>query len=316
VFARVAAGAAALFAGVEPATAQEEEEPSADQVQACASAYEQAQVNRNAGKLVEAQEHLRICVQDSCPDFVKTDCGQWLSDIKRDVPSVVFSVVDATGKELVDAKLSVDGKEVALDGRPVEFDPGQHEVTYEVEGKSYTEKVVIRQGEKNRVLELKLKAEADSDADGIVDSADACPTEVGVAEAGGCPKAAPPPPAAKVNESMRLGAYIGWGVGGAGLATFAVFGLLAKSKDEEARNKCLNTNACSQGEVNAYIDEVDSKNLIANIGLGVGIAGAAAGTVLFFLSMPSEEKSGSDSALNLGVTPLVGGGAFSFSSQF
>lgn len=292
------------------------EEASAD-VQACASAYEQAQVTRNDGRLVEAQEHLRICVQDHCPDFVKSDCGQWLSDIKRDIPSVIFSPVDSNGQELLDVKVSVDGKDVTLDGRAVELDPGQHEITYEYQGVTKTEKVAIRQGEKNRVIKLEVApAQKDTDADGVLDAEDQCPTEAGPAPEG-CPKAEPAATPAQPDKSLRLGAYVGWGVGGVGLITFAVVGTMANNADKAAREECLSGTPCTQARKEELIDDVDTKGLIANIGLGVGIAGAATGTVLFILSMPKDNASAApSSALHLGVRPTAGGSTLSLSGAF
>jgi hypothetical protein len=286
-------------------------------VQACASAYEQAQVTRNDGHLVEAQEHLRVCVQDHCPDFVKSDCGQWLSDIKRDIPSVIFSPVDSSGKELLDVKVSVDGKGVTLDGRAVELDPGQHEVTFEYQGKTKTEKVAIRQGEKNRVIKLEISTDEDSDGDGVADSMDQCPAEVGAAPEG-CPKVDPPlDTPAQPDKSLRLGAYVGWGVGGAGFLTFAIFGTLANSADKAAREECPTPDFCDEAREEVLISDYDSKALIANIGVGVGIAGAATGTVLFFLSMPKDDKTTAEtSGVSVGVLPTNGGGSLSFRGLF
>lgn len=298
------------------ARAEEALEAESD-VQACATAYEQAQVARNNGKLVVAQEHLRICVQEACPDFVKTDCGQWLSDIKRDIPSVIFSPVDSHGKELFEGvKVRVDGTEVPLDGRPVELDPGQHEVTYEYEGETQTQKVAIRQGEKNRVIKLEIVTDKDSDGDGILDSTDQCPMEAGVAPTG-CPPVVAPASPTQPDKKLRLGAYIAWGVGGAGIVVGSIFGYLGYSAEEDALEQCGEPEACTENEKNALIDDVDQKNLIANISLfGVGLTGAATGTVLFFLSQPSGDKPPENSALNIGVHPLDDGGMFSLSGAF
>jgi hypothetical protein len=291
-------------------------EGSDEDVQACATAYEQAQVARNNGKLVDAQEQLRICVQDACPDFVKTDCGQWLSDIKRDMPSVIFAPVDSEGNELIEGvTVTVDGKEVSLDGRPVEIDPGQHDVTYEYEGETKTDKVAVRQGEKNRVIKLEVVTDKDSDGDGILDSKDQCPSEVGVAPSG-CPAVVAPPPTPGPDKKLRLGAYIAWGVGGAGLVVGGIFGYLGYSAEQDALDECEAPKVCTEGRKRELIDGVDRKNLVANISLfGVGLTGAATGTVLFFLSQPSAQGS-TNSAMNVGVQPLDDGGVLSLSGAF
>src|SRR5690606_13844718 len=127
-------------------------------VRACAEAYEQAQVTRNAGKLRESEAHLRICVRDVCPEFVRVDCGQWLSDVRREMPSVILMVTDGTGRDLRDVRVSVDGQVVTntLDGTAFELNPGPHQVTFEHESQSITERVDIRQGEKNRVIKVEF----------------------------------------------------------------------------------------------------------------------------------------------------------------
>lgn len=297
------------------AGARGEELEEGGDVQACASAYEQAQVARNNGKLVDAQEHLRICVQESCPDFVKTDCGQWLSDIRRDIPSVIFAPVDFQGNEVVEGvKVTVDGTEVPLDGRPVELDPGQHEVSYEYEGKTQTEKVAIRQGEKNRVIKLEVVSDADSDADGVMDSTDQCPMEAGVAPSG-CPAKVEPKTTAQPDKRLRLGAYIGWGVGGAGLIAGGIFGLLGNSAEQDAIDEC-SPDRCTQARIDELAEGVGNYDLMANVSFGVGIVGAAAGTVLFFMSQPSAEKANTNSALRMDVHPVQGGSLFSLSGAF
>jgi hypothetical protein len=198
----------------------------------------------------------------------------------------------------------------------VELDPGQHDVTYEYEGETKTEKVAIRQGEKNRVIRLEIVTDKDSDADGIFDSVDQCPFESGVAP-DGCPTAAVESRPAQTDQKLRLGAYIAWGVGGAGLVVGGIFGYLGYSADEDARKQCPTPTACSVDVERELIDDVNQKNLIANISLfGVGLTGAATGTVLFFLSQPSSDKPKDDTAVNVGVHPLDSGGMFSLSGAF
>src|SRR5690606_33780063 len=79
---RWVAGACVSLSGVLTAAPAAANELGVD-VRACAEAYVQAQVTRNAGKLRESEAHLRICVRDVCPEFVRVDCGQWLSDVRR-----------------------------------------------------------------------------------------------------------------------------------------------------------------------------------------------------------------------------------------
>jgi hypothetical protein len=285
--------------------------------------YEQAQVARNSGQLLKALDQLTVCVKDSCPEFVKVDCGQWLSEIKREVPSTIFSAIDSAGEDLTAVRVTVDGKVVAesLAGLAVEMDPGQHEVSFEYDGKKVTKSIIVRQGEKNRVFRGEFETSVDSDGDGVNDEADLCPDTPGALGADGCPRkldllAESSSPA---TGGSRLPAYILWGVGGAGLATFGVFGLLGRSQEDKAIEECAKKNSmCSEQTKQDYLDEIDQKLLIASIGLGVGATGAVVGTVLFFLSGPShaDKAAASSPGLNLDVAGGPQGGFVNLQGSF
>ncbi len=300
-----------------PASAQDDAS-----IQACATAYEQAQVTRNNGQLVEAQSHLMVCVQDSCPTFVKSDCGRWLTELKREIPSVIFSAQDYRGEDVTDAQLTIDGVPVAegLSGIPIELNPGRHTVVLVLGDQSHERALVVRQSEKNRVFTVELPA-PDVDQDGIPDPQDACPTEAGVRAYRGCaaaPVAAPsvvavPQPAADGGR-LRTGAYIAWGLGAAGFATFAVFGLIGRSRTESGIDECkADLDACqTNGDAARLFNEVDRSNMIANIGVGVGAAGALLGGVMFYLGYRADH----DSAVTVDVQPSTAGGTLSLRGRF
>lgn len=279
------------------------------EVQECAAAYEKAQMSRNEGLLREAQEQLRICVREVCPEFVRVDCGQWLSDVKREIPSVIFSVVNTQGQELSQFTVTMDGAPIEVaSGKAVEVDPGQHEFVVTHAGKSTKQQVIIRQGEKNRVLVVKIQTDLDSDDDGVTDDLDDCPGEPGVADNAGCPEVMPPPIIPpETSGGVPVASFVSWGVGVAGLATFGIFAALGDAEEQDTLEECLDEmgrNTCPDSQ--ARIDSVDQKFLIANIGLGVGIAGAAVGTVLLF----TLDNGDSDQAAGLNVSPLGEGGGF------
>jgi len=73
---------------------------------------------------------------------------------------------------------------------------------------------------------------------------------------------------------IPLGALVSYIVGGAGVATFGVFGTLALIEDNQLATKCGPN--CSEGEVSS----LRRWSTLAEIGLGVGIVGAAIGTIL------------------------------------
>lgn len=310
-----------VLAGAKPARAQE----SSAEVEACATAYEQAQVTRNDGKLKKAQEHLAICVRDICPEFVKVDCGQWLSEVKREVPSVIFSAIDSGGSDLTDVKVTIDGEIIteSLDGIAIELEPGPHNVEFEFAGKTQKKQLIVRQGEKNRVFRAEFVTSTDSDGDGVNDDVDLCPDTPGVLGQDGCPgksrggAGAVPPPNSQ-GHLLRNVAYGAWALGGVALGTAVVAGLMSKSVESDALKACPKdadgTPQCEDSVKNEYISKLQTRELVANIGFGVGGTAAVVGTVLFFLA-PSDAAP-TAAGLKFNAAPSAKGGYFSVSGAF
>mgnify|MGYP001551474511 CR=1 FL=1 len=120
------------------------------------------------------------------------------------------------------------------------------------------------------------------------------------------------PPRALLEQSgpnLRLFGFIGLGVGGAALATGAVFGALASSDKSELEKNCPNDRCPSQ-----FHDQNDSygtKKAIASIGIIGGAVLAGAGAVLVFTA-PAQKPQQSGVRLRGYVTASGAGlmGAF------
>ncbi|WP_437627850.1 hypothetical protein [Sorangium sp. So ce1151] len=128
---------------------------------ACAAAYERAQGLRRDGKLIAAREALIACSQPTCPAAAVADCGPWLAEVEKSLPSVVIAARDAGGRERLDVRVFVDGRllAAALDGKALPVDPGPHTFRYEpAGGPAVEERVLIREGEKNRAITVILGA--------------------------------------------------------------------------------------------------------------------------------------------------------------
>ena len=82
--------------------------------------------------------------------------------------------------------------------------------------------------------------------------------------------------------SLRTWAYVSGGVGGVGLGAFVLFGELARSKYDQLQTDCADR-PCPTSQAGA-ISGGKTDQTIANVGLVVGILGAAASTTLFVLS--------------------------------
>jgi hypothetical protein len=106
---------------------------------------------------------------------------------------------------------------------------------------------------------------------------------------------APPPPADM--HGLRPWSYVAGGVGVAGLATFAIAGVMAGSTYGDLQSACKN-GGCPESK-SGEISSGKSQQTIANVGLALGLVGAAAGGVLFYLSLPKKTE-GTPTALVVG----------------
>src|SRR5688572_22684557 len=83
---------------------------SADEKQQCIAASEKAQQLKNAGKLSEARDQLAVCGRPECPKLVEKDCNEWMREVLAILPSVVVGAKDKKGRDIVEARVSIDGK--------------------------------------------------------------------------------------------------------------------------------------------------------------------------------------------------------------
>jgi hypothetical protein len=119
-----------------------------------------------------------------------------------------------------------------------------------------------------------------------VDAQSGAPDAVAVQAPAPPPPAAPPPPpeAHRDLHALRPWAYVAGGVGVAGLATFAIAGALAGSSYGDLQSSC-GGGACPPSK-SGEIASGKTQQTVANVGLALGLVGAAAGGVLFYLSIP------------------------------
>jgi hypothetical protein len=213
----------------------------------CEKMSEAMQLEQRAGRLLSSRKTGLQCIADtSCDVAVRRDCERWLKEIEAAQPSVVVRVVQADGKDMGDAVVTMDGKELedASAGRAVLVDPGKHHFET-VHGELHVDQdVIIAQGEKNRVVILTF---------------------------------APPPspPAKRIAETTRpvpLSVWILGGVGVLGLGAFTGFAIEGQAK----YNRCEPT--CS-----ADAAALETRRAFAFGALGVGVVSLAIGAVLYFM---------------------------------
>ena len=262
----------------------------ADVKQQCANAYVQTQTARKASKLRSAREQGLVCAQNACPDVVKKECAVWLTEIEASLPTVVFEVRDTSGSETSAVRVFFDDEVLKeqLDGKAVAVDPGEHRIRYELEGQpSIEERMVIREGEKNRKLSVSFI------------------------------KAVPvtPPPGSETPEAGGEGGvpaitYVLGGVGVVGLGLFATFGILGTNEKSELEDTCAPN--CSEADV----DDVRAKLIAADVSLGVGIVALGVAAVLFFTAPPATPAPAPATALRFDWQPTQGGFVTTFGGRF
>lgn len=262
---------------------------------ACISESEAAQKLRREGKLRSAREQLLLCARSECPVVVRQDCAQWLNEVVASTPSIVVAARDATGKETLNVKVTIDG-EIALqklDGKAMTLDPGVHAFKYEAEdGTVVEEEVGIREGEKNRVLTVTFQKPG-------------APVDAPVAPPAAAGPAIPPAPRSTTTVTTKpgvpVGAFVfgGLAVVGAGVGTFML--VSASSDASNLRSTCAPS--CSHSEVNS----ARNKALIADVAFGAGAVSLMA-ALWMALSRPPERVETVQTAVRVDLTPLPGGG--------
>ncbi len=302
-------GAAALVvAGIAFASAPARAETK-DQ---CIDANGQGQELRREGKLSAARDQLRACVAASCPAMVRDDCTKRLDELERAQPTIAFEVKGASGADVVDVKVSIDGKPLLdrLDGKPVNVDPGAHVFTFEVAGQPpVTRTLVLTEGEKGRRESIAIGAATQSTPASVPPQA---PSPAPVPEASGPTSAAssatePASTGGAMRTQKILGLAAG-GVGVAGLAVGGVFGLMTLSQKSQQQSACGSPASCtSSGHAQALDDHSTgmTDSTISTIGFIAGGALLVGGALLF---STAGHASDAPAATGMLFVPSVGPG--------
>jgi hypothetical protein len=258
-----------------PATAQ-----SGDVKAACLNAYEQAQVARNASKFAEARTSLLACAQEECPGLVRADCVQWLTDLEKAYPSVVYDAY-VDGRQALDAHAYADGVLATdhIDGKAVLMEPGRHVFRIEVLGFPPSEQVIVLpEGAHGRVVSASFEH----------------------------PRASVPLRRPPGHRPVPLAVWVSAGAAATAAVSLAVFGGLALSEKSSLEKTCLPF--CS----NQQMAPLRTRMGGADISLGLAVAAVLAGGVLFFLRPEVEQPT----RPSLSVTTAWGGGMLSFEGRF
>jgi hypothetical protein len=230
----------------------------ADDPSSCVDAYERAQEQRLQGSLIEARNLFASCATAACPAFIHEDCSRFVQAVNVEVPSASFEIT-SDGGHLTEVRVSEGQRVLAerLDETALELNPGSHWLRFESPGtEPVTQSFVIARGEKNRVIRVEL------------------------------PPLVRPPPAAQDTAREQAPAtgtdalnplpYALLGIGAAGVTGFGLLALSGRSDEAHLAETCAPN--CSAGKLKA----VDTKYLLADVSLAVGVTSILAGGYLLF----------------------------------
>lgn len=284
-FAATSAVALALVATATPAQADARAE--------CVTASEKAQQARNAGRLSEARGQLVICGRSECPKLIQSDCTNWMSEVIAILPTVIPSAKDRKGRDLIDVKVLLDGKVVSetLDGKPFPVDPGVHVFKFETKGAPpVDEKIVVKQGEKNRIVTVTFAIGEDPDQGGAKKPGAIDAGRDGDRRDDDGRRSSPP-----------IAAFIVGGLGLAALGTALYINLDANADARKLRDECAPK--CDPADV----DDVEQRRIVAGVTAAAGGALLIAGIVLFFVHNSGDSRGGRAHGPTFAVAPITGG---------
>jgi hypothetical protein len=122
--------------------------------QQCIAASEKADSQRTSGSLRGARASYLTCASVSCPKLVRDDCNKNMAEIEAATPTLTFTAKNGV-EDISAVTIAMDGEVVAqqADGKPISVDPGEHTFTFTHPGApEQTQKLVLREGEKNRAV--------------------------------------------------------------------------------------------------------------------------------------------------------------------
>ncbi len=210
----------------------------------------------NGHRLRRERSQLLVCSDASCPAEIHAECIRRVEEVNAAIPTIIFEARDATGADLSEATIAMDGEVLAqrIDGIALPIDPGLHAFTFEHAGQPAVRKVfVIREGQKERreVITFDWQPFPSKTAAGH---------------------------ALRVQQILGIAAVA---VGVAGLGLGAVFGIDAMSKRKDAERIC--PDQCADNNGVALWSDARSTGNLSTVAFVVGGVATAAGVALWMI---------------------------------
>jgi hypothetical protein len=195
-----------------------------------------------------------------------------LAPLEAKIGKVVVTLVDAPA----DARVRIGGMELAKDklGTPVAVMPGSIEIVADGLSQGTVTKHEEIKGGETKVVVISGAAQTPTQS--------AHPTTEPVL-------------ANTTGGGLRKAGFAVLGLGVVGMGLFAIGGIQGNAKFATLEKEC-GTTRCTDPKYADIVDSGKNLDLVANIGLGVGIAGIAAGTVMVLVGGPKPKPKTTDAS--------------------
>lgn len=242
------------------------------------------------GRLADAHDELTATVAEAAgkaesePKYART----------RDAAAAELAPLEAKVGKLVltfassqpGAKVTVNGARVPASklGVPMAVLPGTVEIVAEGVGPQPVKRTETISAGQTRTIVLGPPAAAPA----TTATSEAPPDATATATA------APPPepPGATTGGGVRIAGFVVTGIGAAGMVLFGVSAATAEGKLAQLEKECGGAR-CTDPRYAEVVDSGKMFDLLANIGLGAGIAGLAGGTAMIIFGGPKAANTGS-----------------------
>jgi len=220
----------------------------------CLSEHERGQALKNETKWRAARAAFAVCASETCPALVQKDCVRWGEELDSAQPGLLLAVRDSGGSDVAGLRVYLDGSEMTdrPSGTALEIDPGEHVLRFEAAGfVSHEQRVVVREGEKKRRLDVTLAPAS-------------------------APVAPRPTALVETSSSRPAGAWLAAGLAVTAFGVGAGFGLAGLSIESDRMSQCAPR--CTDDQLRS----IRTDYAIADVSFGAGLVATVVAVWLFW----------------------------------
>jgi hypothetical protein len=257
------------------------------------------------GRLVEAHERYSLVLREGVSPNAAWPWKRAHADAQKEIELIkqrlAWLTIQVTGPKA--PEVTLDGQTIpqAAIGVRRATDPGERSIT--IGGAGFhpkTQTLTLAEGEE-KTLEVTLDPmpEEAVQEEPAPEQPLLAPQEVTGSETG-----------ATDNDTL---AYVALGVGGAGLATWGVTGVLFLRQKSALSESCIN-DTCTEDDRDG-VENYQRLGAISAVAFGVGVAGAAVGVTLLLMD-PTTEQTAAQKSKVARVSPYFSGNSLGIVGQF